>query len=79
MSKEALLRALGKEIRARRKMRKLTQAGLALRANVHLNTVSLIERAETGAGADALFDIASALGTPLSQLIKAAEDRITSV
>ncbi|SEA60466.1 helix-turn-helix domain-containing protein [Paraburkholderia sartisoli] len=75
MTKEALLEALGKEIRARRKLKKLTQAGLALRANVHPNTVSLIERAETVAGVDALFDISNALGTTLSQLIKAAEDR----
>jgi transcriptional regulator with XRE-family HTH domain len=75
MTKEALLEALGKEIRARRKLKKLTQAGLALRANIHPNTVSLIERAETVAGVDALLDIATALGATLSQLIKAAEDR----
>ena len=75
MTKKALIEALGKEIRARRKLKKLTQAGLALRADVHPNTVSLIERAETVAGIDALFDLASALGTPLSQLLKAAEDR----
>jgi transcriptional regulator with XRE-family HTH domain len=74
MTKEAMLKALGKEIRARRRLKKLTQAGLALRANVHPNTVSLIERAETGAGVDALFDIANALGVPLSHLIKACED-----
>ena len=75
MTKETLLEALGKEIRARRKLKKLTQAGLALRANIHPNTVSFIERAETVAGVDALIDIANALGTALSQLIRAAEDR----
>ncbi|CAB3734717.1 hypothetical protein R8871_06081 [Paraburkholderia graminis C4D1M] len=75
MTNQALLEALGKEIRARRKLKKLTQAGLALRANVHPNTVSLIERAETVARVDALLDIANALGAALSQLIKAAEDR----
>ncbi|PYE21208.1 helix-turn-helix domain-containing protein [Paraburkholderia silvatlantica] len=75
MTKEALIKAIGKEIRARRKLKKLTQAGLALRAEVHPNTISLIERAQTIAGLDALIDIADALGVPLSQLIKAAEDR----
>lgn len=75
MTKELLLEALGKEIRARRKLKKLTQVGLALRANIHPNSVSLIERAETVAGVDALLDLAHALGTPLSQLLKAAEDR----
>ncbi|MEN8505454.1 helix-turn-helix transcriptional regulator [Paraburkholderia sp. SIMBA_050] len=75
MTKEALIKAVGKEIRARRKLKKLTQAGLALRAKVHPNTISLIERAETIAGIDALIDIADALGVPLSQLLKAAEDR----
>ncbi|WP_118181159.1 helix-turn-helix domain-containing protein [Paraburkholderia phosphatilytica] len=75
MTKEALIEALGKEIRARRKQKKLTQAGLALRAGIHPNTVSLVERAETVVGIDALFDLTSALGTSLSQLLKAAEER----
>lgn len=75
MTKEALIKAVGREVRARRKLRKLTQAGLALRAEVHPNTISLIERAETMAGIDALIDIADALGVSLSQLIKAAEDQ----
>lgn len=46
-----------------------------MRAEVHPNTISLIERGKTLAGIDALIDIANALGVPLSQLIKAAEDR----
>ncbi|PRE45367.1 XRE family transcriptional regulator [Burkholderia multivorans] len=75
MTKEALTEALGKEIRSRRRQKKLTQTGLALRADVHLNTISLIERAKTFGGIDALFDIARALGISLSQLLKAAEDR----
>jgi len=75
MTKEALIKAVGKEIRARRKLKKLTQAGLAMRAEVHPNTISLIERGKTLAGIDALIDIADALGVSLSQLIKAAEDR----
>ncbi|HEV3424557.1 MAG TPA: helix-turn-helix transcriptional regulator [Paraburkholderia sp.] len=78
MTKEALFEALGKEIRARRKLKKLTQAGLALRAGIHSNTVSLIERAETVAGIDALFELANALGTTVSQLLKSAEDRVNS-
>ncbi|WP_028203756.1 helix-turn-helix domain-containing protein [Paraburkholderia nodosa] len=78
MTKEALIKAVGKEIRARRKLKKLTQADLALRANVHPNTISLVERAKTLAGFDALIDIADALGVPLSQLIKAAEDRASA-
>lgn len=75
MTKETLTEALGKEIRSRRRLKKLTQVGLALRAEVHPNTISLIERAKTPAGIDALIDIADALGTPLSHLLKAAEDR----
>jgi transcriptional regulator with XRE-family HTH domain len=78
MTKEALIKALGKEIRARRKLKNLTQAGLALRAGVHINTVSYIERAETLAGIDALFGIAKALGINVSQLLKSAEDRIST-
>jgi transcriptional regulator with XRE-family HTH domain len=78
MTKEALIKALGKEIRARRKLKNLTQAGLALRAGIHSNTVSLIERAETVAGIDALFELASALGISVSQLLKSAEDRVNA-
>ncbi|PRE45366.1 helix-turn-helix domain-containing protein [Burkholderia multivorans] len=77
MTPEALIEALGKEIRSRRRLKKLTQAGLALRANVHPNTISLIERAQMPVGFDALVDIANALGTTVSQLLKAAEDRIS--
>jgi transcriptional regulator with XRE-family HTH domain len=40
-----------------------------------LNTISLIERAKTFGGIDALFDIARALDISLSQLLKAAEER----
>lgn len=69
------IEALGNEIRARRKMKKLTQVGLALRANVHPNTVSLIERAQIVAKVDALLVLSAALDTPLSQLLKGAEDR----
>lgn len=76
MTTEKFIKALGNEIRARRKRKKLTQVGLALRAKVHPNTVSLIERAETVAGLDALLVLAEALDTPLSQIIKGAEDRI---
>jgi transcriptional regulator with XRE-family HTH domain len=78
MTKEALIKALGKEIRARRKLKNLTQAGLALRAGIHINTISFIERAESAAGIDALFAIATALGTSVSQLLKSAEDRINT-
>ncbi|MDR8394877.1 MAG: helix-turn-helix transcriptional regulator [Paraburkholderia sp.] len=75
MTPEALIEALGKEVRSRRRLKKLTQAGLALRASVHPNTISLIERAQTPVGFDALVDIANALGTTVSQLLKSAEDR----
>ncbi|MBN3778712.1 helix-turn-helix transcriptional regulator [Burkholderia sp. Ac-20345] len=76
MTTESFIKALGNEIRSRRKRKKLTQVGLAVRANVHPNTVSLIERAETVAGLEALLVLAEALDTPLSQIIKGAEDRI---
>ncbi|WP_175964269.1 helix-turn-helix domain-containing protein [Burkholderia pyrrocinia] len=77
MTTESFIKALGTEIRTRRKRKKLTQIGLALRANVHPNTVSLIERAETVAGLEALLVLANALDTPLSQIIKGAEDRVS--
>ncbi|EDT04205.1 helix-turn-helix domain protein [Burkholderia ambifaria IOP40-10] len=76
MTTESFIKALGAEIRTRRKRKKLTQIGLALRANVHPNTVSLIERAETVAGLEALLVLADALDTSLSQIIKGAEDRV---
>ncbi|MCW3558907.1 helix-turn-helix domain-containing protein, partial [Burkholderia cenocepacia] len=40
------IRALGDEVRTRRQTKKLTQVGLATRANVHPNTISLVERAQ---------------------------------
>ncbi|AWG29441.1 MULTISPECIES: helix-turn-helix domain-containing protein [Burkholderia cepacia complex] len=69
------IRALGDEVRTRRQTKKLTQVGLATRANVHPNTISLVERAQIVPKIDALLALAAALDTSLSQLVKAAETR----
>ncbi|WP_230463118.1 helix-turn-helix domain-containing protein [Burkholderia cenocepacia] len=49
--------------------------GLATRANVHPNTISLVERAQIVPKIDALLALAAALDTSLSQLVRAAETR----
>ncbi|WP_325088932.1 helix-turn-helix transcriptional regulator [Burkholderia contaminans] len=69
------IKALGDEVRTRRQTKKLTQVCLATRANVHPNTISLVERAQIIPKIDALLALAAALDTPLSQLVKAAEAR----
>ncbi len=76
MTKETLIHALGKEIRARRKLKEWTQVDLALRAGIHPNFLSLIERGQTMAGIDSLLELADALGITVSQLLKSAEERI---
>ncbi|ONJ32859.1 helix-turn-helix domain-containing protein [Burkholderia cenocepacia] len=57
------IRALGDEVRTRRQTKKLTQVGLATRANVHPNTISLVERAQIVPKIDALLALAAALDT----------------
>ncbi|QTO23280.1 helix-turn-helix domain-containing protein [Burkholderia seminalis] len=77
MTTEEFIKALGNEIRARRRRKKLTQVGLALRAEIHSNTISHIELADTIAGLEVLLVLANALDTPLSEIIKGAEDRVS--
>ncbi len=65
--------ALGAAVRAARKQLGLTMEQLAERADLHWTYVGGIERGERNPSYDALVRLATALDTPLSQLLAAAE------
>lgn len=63
-------KALGENIKRRRKEVGLTQQQLADRLNMSLNFVGKIEVAFSKPSLDTLIEIAKALGTTVSQLTK---------
>lgn len=65
--------ALGQAIRELRRNRGETQEELALRCEISPKTLSLIERGEANPTWATVRDIASALGTSISDLAKLAE------
>jgi transcriptional regulator with XRE-family HTH domain len=69
-----LRKAFGLTLSSERKLRSLTQAQLAERANLHLTAVSMIERGSRPANFDTLELISLALGVPLSDLFRRAEE-----
>ena len=65
--------ALGAAIRRARKSAGLTQAEVAKAAGLARSTVIEVEHGQTSVSSDALWDLATAIGTPLSAIIAAAE------
>jgi XRE family transcriptional regulator, regulator of sulfur utilization len=71
----AILLSLGKEVRARRKEKKLSQEALALQAGVHTNVVGRLERGEYNPSVTLLFAIAVKLSASLLDLFAGAAKR----
>ncbi len=65
--------ALGAAIRDARKAAGLTQAEVAERAEMARSTIIEVERGQKSLSSDALFTLAVALGTRLSEIIAAVE------
>jgi XRE family transcriptional regulator, regulator of sulfur utilization len=72
---DAILLSLGKEVRARRKEKKLSQEALALQAGVHTNVVGRLERGEYNPSVTLLFAIAVKLSASLLDLFAGAAKR----
>jgi transcriptional regulator with XRE-family HTH domain len=71
----SILRGLGKEVRDRRKRRKLTQEELAFDAEVHPNVIGRLERGIYNPTVTVLSAIAVQLKTPLHELFAGAAKR----
>jgi transcriptional regulator with XRE-family HTH domain len=67
--------ALGRQIRAVRARRRISQEELAFRADLHRTYISLVERSKKSLTVDALARIASALDIKPSTLLASAEKR----
>ncbi|MCW7538425.1 helix-turn-helix transcriptional regulator [Aquabacterium sp. A7-Y] len=70
--------AFGDTVRVERRQRGLTQGDLALRAGLHLNQVSRIERGEAVPSLLTIFALADALEMGSDQLIATAMQKITT-
>lgn len=64
---------LGTAIREQREAHGLSQAALAEKADLHRTYISMVERAERNISVDKLEQIAAALATRASALLKRAE------
>ncbi|MBL7775593.1 MAG: helix-turn-helix transcriptional regulator [Saprospiraceae bacterium] len=64
----ALLKALGKRLRALRQERRLSQETLAWKADLELSQISRIERGVINTSISQLFSIAEALNVSLADL-----------
>jgi XRE family transcriptional regulator, regulator of sulfur utilization len=69
------LDALGEEVRARRNERDLTQEELALEIDMNTNALGRLERGETDFRMSTLIKIASGLQISLTDLVRGAERR----
>lgn len=76
MAAKALLRTVGREIRALREAKSLSQEALAERAGLHRNFIGLIERGQRNPTLITLADLAEALNTPLADLIAGAVKKL---
>jgi transcriptional regulator with XRE-family HTH domain len=72
---KGLLRALGEELRHRRRDRGLTQDELAARAGLHRNYIGMVERGERNATVLTLDAIATVLKANLADVFAAAVRR----
>lgn len=69
MSKQELI-DLGKIIREKRELKKLTQCELASKADLDRNYIGMVERGERNPSYLSLQKIAKGLGIPVDKLIK---------
>ncbi|MFC5431077.1 helix-turn-helix domain-containing protein [Paraburkholderia denitrificans] len=69
-----LRKAFGLVVSTERKALELTQTELAERGGLHFTAVSMLERGSRPANFDTLVLISSALGVPLSDLFRRAEE-----
>lgn len=76
MSPGRIHTALGKALRLSRSALGLSQEQVAAKANIHRTYYSSIERGERNPSLENLDRISRALGRPLWQLLKQAEDLI---
>ena len=74
-----LQKQFGLTIRAKRQKMKLSQEAFADNAGIHRTYVSAIELGKVDVGIGVAFKLASALNTPLSKLIKNAEDHSPAI
>ncbi|HEY3331962.1 MAG TPA: helix-turn-helix transcriptional regulator [Capsulimonadaceae bacterium] len=65
---------IGAEVKRLRLAAGKTQEDLAEYANLHVNQISFIERAQVGVTVDALNRVCTALDTPLSKFFAAIEE-----
>ena len=75
MASSTLLRALGEELRERRKKLRLTQEALAHDAGLHRNVIGRLERGAYNPSVLTLLAIAVRLDVRISDLVAAAERR----
>ena len=73
-----LRKALGKELKARRKAQGLSLRALSAKAKVSLGFLSEIERGQKEVSSELLNAILEALNTPLSEVVLKAGDSIAA-
>ncbi len=69
------IKEFGQAVRSRRLARGLTQEELAEKADLHVNSISLLERGLIPPALDTMCSIADALGVPVSELAQEMELR----
>lgn len=79
MKRDTLHSALGSAIRLKRQQLGLSQERFAEIVEVHRTYMGAIERGERNPSLRNLARIASGLGIPLSDLLRAAEEIVSSV
>ena len=77
MGRESLSAAFSKVIRRERRTKGLSQERLAHKAGLHRTYVGLVERGLRKPTIEVGHALARALGTPLSDLIREAEKRLS--
>ncbi len=75
MGHSTLLRALGEEVRERRKKLRLSQEALAHESGLHRNVIGRLERGIYNPSVLTLLSIAVTLDVRVSDLVAAAERR----
>ncbi len=74
MARERLIRALSTVLRKRRRKAGLSQEALAFEASVHPTYISLLERGQRNPTVLVLAEIAKALGTTMTSIVREVED-----
>jgi transcriptional regulator with XRE-family HTH domain len=76
MRSKQYLKALGEEIRQRRRACKLSQEELANGAGLHRNVIGRLERGIYNPSILTLISISSELAVPISELLNSIERRV---